>query len=56
MWACAFVVIFLSCYFTVTVIICFLLPDLTVIFAVPCFLAVITPLVDTVAMFLFEDV
>ena len=51
-----FFVILLKCYFTVTVMICFLLPDLTVIFVVPRFLAVIMPLAVTVAMFLLEVV
>ena len=38
------------------VMLCFLLPDLTVIFAVPRFLAVIMPFAVTVAMFLLEVV
>ena len=38
-----------------TVTTTFLLPDLTVIFAVPAFFALITPLELTVATFLLED-
>ena len=40
---------------TETVTVFFLLPDFTVIFAVPFFFAVITPLLDTAATFLFEE-
>ncbi len=40
---------------TVTVTINFLLPDLTVIFAVPDFFALMTPFALTVATFLFEE-
>ena len=47
-------VVFTPVTFTVTTT--FLLPDLTVIFAVPAFFALITPLALTVATFLLEDV
>ena len=46
-------VVFTPVTFTVTTT--FLLPDLTVIFAVPAFFALITPLELTVATFLFEE-
>ena len=39
---------------TVTVTVYFFLPDLTVIFAFPVFLPLITPLLLTVAIFLLE--
>ena len=42
-------------FVTVTVTVYFFLPDLTVIFAFPAFLPVITPLLLTVAIFLLED-
>lgn len=41
-------------YFTVTVTVAFLEPDVTVIFAVPFFFAVITPLELTVAILVSE--
>lgn len=40
---------------TVTVTVNFFLPDFTVIFALPAFLAVITPLLFTVAIFLVDE-
>ena len=46
-------VVFTPVTFTVTTT--FFLPDLTVIFAVPAFFALITPLELTVAIFLFEE-
>jgi len=46
-------VVFTPVTFTVTTT--FFLPDLTVIFAVPAFFALITPLELTVATFLLED-